>query len=351
MNVSSHRLDVVVIGGGLAGLTAATHAARGGARVAVLESANRPGGRARTDVRDGVSFNQGPHALYESVPGWPCCVSSASTRPAPTAATGPAVWRGRTGRLPFDARSLATTRLLSPRSRLAFASFHTRLGTTRRPRARHDSVARVPRRHPRHRSADLRAVVEGVVRLSTYADAPELHSAGAAIDQLVLAGSGVRYLHGGWGPLVERSTGRPRAPAPRCTPGRPRRRHRAGSTSGWAVVDGQRSAMAGACRDRRRALARGRRTTGRHRARAPSRRRRAGGAGRVPRPRAPGATEGDLRARPRPPRLLLVARPRRRPDIGWPGARVARQVPSTRRGTPTPTATARRCGHSPAGWG
>ncbi len=53
---------MVVIGAGLAGLTAATTAARAGRPVVVVE-AHAAGGRARTDERSGYRFNQGPHAL------------------------------------------------------------------------------------------------------------------------------------------------------------------------------------------------------------------------------------------------------------------------------------------------
>ena len=57
-----HEVAVVVIGAGLAGLTAAATAARAGRQVVVVE-ADALGGRARTDVHGGYRFNQGPHAL------------------------------------------------------------------------------------------------------------------------------------------------------------------------------------------------------------------------------------------------------------------------------------------------
>src|SRR5580704_16525853 len=56
--------DVAIVGGGLAGLVAATTLARRGLRPVVFEAAPELGGRAQTRVVDGFCFNQGPHALY-----------------------------------------------------------------------------------------------------------------------------------------------------------------------------------------------------------------------------------------------------------------------------------------------
>jgi len=56
--------NVIVIGGGLAGLTAATILARSGRNVQVLEQATTLGGRAHTDHEGGFLFNRGPHAPY-----------------------------------------------------------------------------------------------------------------------------------------------------------------------------------------------------------------------------------------------------------------------------------------------
>ena len=61
---SSSDVDLVVVGGGLAGLSTAALVAQAGRSVIVLEQAAEVGGRATTQVRDGVFFNLGPHALY-----------------------------------------------------------------------------------------------------------------------------------------------------------------------------------------------------------------------------------------------------------------------------------------------
>lgn len=60
---------IVVVGGGLAGLTAATLFARAGMSVTVIERSTEAGGRARTSVVDGYYLNQGPHAIYTAGPG------------------------------------------------------------------------------------------------------------------------------------------------------------------------------------------------------------------------------------------------------------------------------------------
>ena len=60
----SSQADVVVIGGGMAGLTAACYLARAGVDVTVIERASYLGGRASTQDFDGFRFNRGGHALY-----------------------------------------------------------------------------------------------------------------------------------------------------------------------------------------------------------------------------------------------------------------------------------------------
>src|SRR6476620_8303207 len=65
-DVTPSRIDVAVVGGGLAGLAAAATAARAGRSVTLFAQAPAPGGRARTRTEDGFAFNIGPHALYRT---------------------------------------------------------------------------------------------------------------------------------------------------------------------------------------------------------------------------------------------------------------------------------------------
>jgi phytoene dehydrogenase-like protein len=70
INNISKEEDIVIIGGGIAGLTAATFLARAGKSVIILERYSESGGRARTSL-NGFYLNQGPHALYPAGPGVP----------------------------------------------------------------------------------------------------------------------------------------------------------------------------------------------------------------------------------------------------------------------------------------
>jgi glycine/D-amino acid oxidase-like deaminating enzyme len=60
--------EVVVIGAGLAGLSAAWELSRAGVHVVVLESADRPGGRVRTDLVDGFRLDRGFQLINPSYP-------------------------------------------------------------------------------------------------------------------------------------------------------------------------------------------------------------------------------------------------------------------------------------------
>lgn len=194
--------DVVIVGGGLAGLTAAAITARDGLSVAVLERKSCLGGRARSERRDGFTFNQGAHALYCAGEGMRTLARLGIT---PTGARPPLGGMGRRdgrlGTLPAGPGSLLTSALLSPRGKAAMASAFARLQMTDPDRIGDVPLADWIDRHTSN--PDVRQILHALGRLATYADAPETLSAGAVVAQLRAALKGVLYVDSGWTQLVD----------------------------------------------------------------------------------------------------------------------------------------------------
>lgn len=194
--------DVIVIGAGAAGLTAAAVAAKAGARVTLLERKPVTGGRATTDVIDGFHCNQGAHALYAGGAGVDVL---ARLGIEPKGAKPPLDGQGRRGEilgaLPAGPAALATTALLRPASRARMAKAFVKVQTTKAQKVDHTTW----KAWVDDLTGDeaVREIFHALARLSTYANAPDLVSAGAVLAQLQSANDGVWYLDGGWQQLVD----------------------------------------------------------------------------------------------------------------------------------------------------
>jgi phytoene dehydrogenase-like protein len=196
--------DAIVIGGGVAGLTAATFIARQGKRVRLFEQAQALGGRARTKAQDGFHFNIGPHALYRGGRGIEILRELGVTPSghAPAVSGAYAIKDNRKHTFPSGITSLLTTSLFGLSAKLEAMRWLASL-------ARLDTAAlmRVSLREWLESRITHREVQDffiAAMRIATYTNAPEVMSAGAALRQLQLAfASGVLYLDGGWQTLVD----------------------------------------------------------------------------------------------------------------------------------------------------
>lgn len=196
--------DVVVIGGGLAGLTAATFLARAGRPVILFEKSRQLGGRATTQAQAGFSFNFGPHALYRAGAGTPILrelgVAFGGGTPD---LNGDGLHEGRLECLPGGPLSLLTTRLLGPGGKLEAARLLAMLALGRLDPAPLQCLTVRQWLERDVRREAVRRLLAALVRVSTYADEPDRQSAGAALAQVRLALTGnVLYLDGGWQALV-----------------------------------------------------------------------------------------------------------------------------------------------------
>jgi phytoene dehydrogenase-like protein len=191
MQSSLISIDVAVVGGGLAGLTAAAFAARAGAVVHVLDARQQVGGRAQTAVRNGFHLNQGPHALVRASDG---AGALRELGIVPAGGRPPL----RSSRLSLDGR---VRRLPPPRSLSQLSGFLRRLRADRRD----PGLVQVSAQEwieGRLSDPVARSVAAAAVRVSSYCGDLSTFSADAAAMQLHGALRGVVYLDRGWSQLV-----------------------------------------------------------------------------------------------------------------------------------------------------
>ncbi|HEY9857234.1 MAG TPA: FAD-dependent oxidoreductase, partial [Stenomitos sp.] len=192
----------VIIGAGLAGLTAATLLARAGVRVRVLELSPKPGGRALSQVKEGYCLNMGPHALYRK--GHAARILArlgVEPRGRVPSLVGQALNAGRSCALPTGVGSLMTTSLLTLGQRLEAMGLMGRMMAADPSLFEGMSLDEWLEKYARH--PQVRELVRALIRLSTYAAQSRYLSAGTAIAQFQLASHGVRYVDGGWQSLVD----------------------------------------------------------------------------------------------------------------------------------------------------
>lgn len=204
MHTDRNDSEVIVIGGGVAGLAAATYIARQGRRVRLLEQAHTMGGRARTTERAGFYMNLGPHALYRGGRGLEVLTElgvKVSGRP-PSVSGAYAIKDGAKHMFPTGVVSMLATGLFNLSAKLEAARV---LGSFQKIDP--EPVMGVRLRDwldTEIAQPSVREFVQAAMRIATYTNAPEMMSAGTAISQLQMAqGRGVLYLDGGWQSIVE----------------------------------------------------------------------------------------------------------------------------------------------------
>ena len=194
--------NVIVVGGGLAGLATAIYLARGGRTVTIFERRRYLGGRAVTHLRHGYRFNLGPHAFYRGGPGWEVMRElGIPIRGGSPDGSGVALLDRSSFRFPGNLRGIVATGLLSPKAKLEAMWLMMRIR-----RIDPSPFASMTVREWLDGNVSdlkLRQLVQALFRLATYSDRPDVQRASSALAQLRLGMRKVVYLDEGWQKIVD----------------------------------------------------------------------------------------------------------------------------------------------------
>jgi phytoene dehydrogenase-like protein len=195
------KRNVVVVGGGIAGLAASIYLARGGRTVTLFEKRRYLGGRAVTHLRHGFRFNLGPHTVFRKGAGRTVYRElGIPIRGGRGSARGAVLLGSEQFRLPASPLGLLFTSMLTLGGKFEAASLLWRIRSI-------DATpfASITIREWLDKNVGdgrLRLVMEGLVRLATLSS--DLgQSAAIALDQMRLLLRGFVYIDEGWQKIVD----------------------------------------------------------------------------------------------------------------------------------------------------
>jgi phytoene dehydrogenase-like protein len=198
----SLQADAVVIGGGMAGLTAACYLARAGVGVTLFEKAPYLGGRAATWEFDGFLFNRGGHALYTGGAASQVFEELGIAYDYGIPKGTFVLQGGKPSPFPADPLGLLRTEVLDAADKLALVRLFVALGAAK-PRA----LAKLSVQEwldRKVRRPQLRWLMMALARTFVYSTALDLVSAELFVEKFQrLLRHPVHYIDGGWRTLAD----------------------------------------------------------------------------------------------------------------------------------------------------
>ncbi|WP_088069880.1 phytoene desaturase family protein [Gottfriedia luciferensis] len=195
---NKQKWDVVVFGGGIAGLTASIYLAQEGKKVLLLEKGSKLGGRGNSTAIGNAQLNLGAHALYIN------CIEILNEVGVTVAGNPPKLSTSFIfGEQPdqmkvIEAFNLFVGNHLKWKEKMEFIHFYRQMKRLDLNELNHISLEEYLNKTVTSRH--VKNMILAFTRVTTYTNNPSIMSAGVAIGQLRSAK--VMYLNDGWQSIV-----------------------------------------------------------------------------------------------------------------------------------------------------
>jgi phytoene dehydrogenase-like protein len=204
MDTTQPNNHVIIIGGGIAGLTAACLLAQSGVPVTLYERSSDLGGRASTEIYDGFAFNRGIHALYSGGAADKTLkeLKIAYTGYIPDPSRVRVLTEGALYSAPLGMMSLIGTRLLSAADKFELTRIFATLPQINARDLRHVSVNEWIESHAQR--PRVRQFLKANAYTAVYSAGLDLVSADVFIEKTqIIFKHPIIYIDGGWQTLVD----------------------------------------------------------------------------------------------------------------------------------------------------
>lgn len=196
------QTDVVIVGGGVAGLSAASYLARAGVQVTLFEKAAHLGGRATSQEYSGYTFNRGGHALYVGGAATAVLRELGVSYQAHSPRHVQAMRQDQFFAYPADISTIFNTTLFNLAERMELLRLFARLATLKARQVQHLSVEAWIASHIKR--PRVRQFMRATAHTLLYCVTLDRVSMEPFITQLQLSlKKPVLYLDGGWQTLVD----------------------------------------------------------------------------------------------------------------------------------------------------